>query len=266
MSNELSNAVFRDLCRSQFPWFNCEVAVDDGWLPIVLCWLHEVQRSLDAHPGSTCDVVQVKEKMGELRIYSPSSADIVADVQRATFLAGNRALRTCEVCGKPGRPVSDGGWFAVRCPEHQGKAKVRPFNIDLRPPEAAYRYDCVTDSIIDPPTRTLAEMLEEASPDAIQWATIGPWRGLDLDEYHGWRDPIPQEKRGIALSWSEARPLLDYLVKPTLSNVSQAHPVTAWSETHVLCVRDRWGDLDIVAFPLEATGDGSSRLPLKGFV
>ena len=58
--------------------------------------------------------VQVKEKFGGLRFYYRGGDDFIDGVVR---MAESMSYRTCEVCGKPGKPTS-GGWIRTVCEEH----------------------------------------------------------------------------------------------------------------------------------------------------
>lgn len=58
--------------------------------------------------------VQVKEKFGGLRFYTNGGDDVT---RAYTVFAEHVSERTCEECGKPGKPNA-GGWIKVRCEEH----------------------------------------------------------------------------------------------------------------------------------------------------
>jgi hypothetical protein len=88
-------------------WYD---AVGAGWLPI-LEELHP--KLLAADPGYR--VAQVKEKFGGLRVYLSTAEPAAAHA--AINAAEERALRTCEECGAPGR-LREGGWVKTLCDEH----------------------------------------------------------------------------------------------------------------------------------------------------
>lgn len=59
--------------------------------------------------------VQVKEKFGGLRFYvNGASAEHDAKIE----FAESMSYRTCEVCGRPGKPTRD-GWIRTLCKEHR---------------------------------------------------------------------------------------------------------------------------------------------------
>jgi len=71
-------------------------------------------------------LTQVKEKYGELRIYTNYTTD---ELQAVIGFVEDYSLRVCEVCGDPGQPnyldengeyiPGFAGWIRTRCQEHQ---------------------------------------------------------------------------------------------------------------------------------------------------
>lgn len=59
-------------------------------------------------------IVQVKEKFGGLRFYTEGGS---SDHRLAIGFAEAMSVRTCEVCGSPGKPTNN-GWIKTLCPEH----------------------------------------------------------------------------------------------------------------------------------------------------
>lgn len=90
-------------------------AVGKGW--------HGLLESLYACKPEGVEVVQVKEKFGELRFYchcdefNRDYLDIVDETEQES-----RGI--CEECGQPGETVSVGGWLKTRCAEHCPKNTV----------------------------------------------------------------------------------------------------------------------------------------------
>ena len=58
-----------------------------------------------------CEAVQVKEKWGGLRFYVCGGDEFI---QGAISLAESLSLKTCEICGKPGK-LTNKNWIKVRC-------------------------------------------------------------------------------------------------------------------------------------------------------
>lgn len=66
------------------------------------------------------EIVQIKEKFGDLRFYTYNSTD------RVDILIGfaeSMSRRTCEECGKPGTLDDTGGWIKTHCEDHTRKPK-----------------------------------------------------------------------------------------------------------------------------------------------
>ncbi len=91
--------------------------VGPGWQPI----LDELQAHLDAQsPGY--EVLQVKEKLGRLRVYAapaPGASPAQRDaLDAAVSDAEARSAAVCEQCGQPGvMRRSPSGWIRTLCPE-----------------------------------------------------------------------------------------------------------------------------------------------------
>ncbi len=82
-----------------------------GWMPIV-------EEMLVALKDLPITIVQIKEKFAQLRVY----ADDVTDEQATEIaiiieIATDKARHTCEICGKPGKPVNT-NILGVRCEAH----------------------------------------------------------------------------------------------------------------------------------------------------
>jgi hypothetical protein len=94
----------------------------DGWFDLVyrLCERLEplvLALSATLPPGDRFEVLQAKQKMGELRFYvSHHNAAIDAE----TGAARMDSLRTCEHCGRPGTLRNKDGWLVVLCDECLG--------------------------------------------------------------------------------------------------------------------------------------------------
>ena len=101
----------------------------DGWFSIVdeLCaqimnHVHNVNRNLahrqkkgddlDKRPLPVPEAVQAKEKFGTLRFYVTAFDDYMYG---AIDMAEGLSAKTCEVCGHPGKLMSDKGWMSTLC-------------------------------------------------------------------------------------------------------------------------------------------------------
>lgn len=104
----------------------------DGWFDIVwrLCErLEPLVTQFERETGDKFEVFQVKEKLGGLRFYAHPGNDLIFS---AIADAEKESLRTCDVCGKPGKP-NPSGWIQTRCPEHTSSGSGNAVD---RPPDA----------------------------------------------------------------------------------------------------------------------------------
>ena len=102
--------------------------VGDGWRAVVEKAVERIDAALAGGPGRV-EIVQIKEKLGGLRMYFHSrdlSAGSLAKVREAIDLAEARADCTCETCGAPGRLYDKGGWLSTRCELHAAGKLVLP--------------------------------------------------------------------------------------------------------------------------------------------
>jgi hypothetical protein len=138
--------------------------VGDGWRDLVERAVDRIVDTLAAAPAASVTIVQVKEKMGSLRMYwhgaglNKSTERAIAD---AIALAEGRSACTCETCGAAGVLYQVGGQLLTACVQH-AKGKVVPIepgweNLHLvrgtRNGKAAIlvcrRYDRASDTFID---------------------------------------------------------------------------------------------------------------------
>jgi len=96
------------------------VECGDGWADIVHDFLATAER-VTADGGGTLHLLQIKEKMGGLRIYYRMSDTPQRDwvgIDEAYYLAEARSFHVCETCGRRGRLTYNGMLYATRCAEH----------------------------------------------------------------------------------------------------------------------------------------------------
>jgi hypothetical protein len=79
-------------------------------------WKFLVEACVEACRSEDAQVMQVKEKFGELRFYVGAASD-----QLHAFIDACTALsrHTCEICGQRGTLTNDDGWLATRCHQHR---------------------------------------------------------------------------------------------------------------------------------------------------
>jgi hypothetical protein len=71
---------------------------------------------LEAAERDVPAVLQVKEKLGSLRIYFDGGGE---RARAASEFAEHLSESVCELCGCGGKLSSDGGWMRTRCEEHE---------------------------------------------------------------------------------------------------------------------------------------------------
>lgn len=86
---------------------SAKLSVGPGWSKII-------DEIFDKLP-SDAFITQVKEKFGGLRFYVDG-----VDSDFYDFIQGmeEKSLTICEMCGQPGKPITDRGWIKTRCENH----------------------------------------------------------------------------------------------------------------------------------------------------
>ena len=87
--------------------------VGDGWMDLLEELFDKMQKIIDN--DSQCnaiEVVQVKEKFGELRVYTNYDTDEIFNlIEEYT----RKSKHICEWCGKKGKLRNDNGWYTTLC-------------------------------------------------------------------------------------------------------------------------------------------------------
>lgn len=92
--------------------FECQ----NGWEGLIDGVLRLVGRYA-ADTKLEMQVTTVKEKFGQLRIYH-QGGDVTVD--QAFDITELVSGYVCELCGKPGSLMDEGGWLEARCEDHRG--------------------------------------------------------------------------------------------------------------------------------------------------
>ncbi len=100
----------------------------DGWADIIHAFL-AIAEEVTAAGGGTLHLLQIKEKMGGLRIYyrledTPQREWIRID--EAYYLAEARSFHVCEHCGRLGLLTYNGMLYATLCAEHAAELGSEP--------------------------------------------------------------------------------------------------------------------------------------------
>lgn len=89
-----------------------------GWLAITECVCEAIQRILDRDTklAAKFEWRQWKEKFGGLRLYYSSLRN--AEILKVIEEAERQSVRTCCLCGRPGRIRTDRPWTLTLCDNH----------------------------------------------------------------------------------------------------------------------------------------------------
>lgn len=106
----------------------------DGWYLLIERLLHRVQVHADGE-GLQPVVLQIKEKLGALRVYWRDADEVVRGI---SYFAEDLSEAICECCGLPGALVANRcGARRTRCESHRDitypDEPVRPFHPEQRP-------------------------------------------------------------------------------------------------------------------------------------
>lgn len=83
----------------------------EGWMEILLDFVRDCG-------NEDVQITQIKEKFGRLRIYANTTSPRIRELIKEAEL---KSHTTCEICGQPGKLISDNGWLKTRCEKHEEK-------------------------------------------------------------------------------------------------------------------------------------------------
>jgi len=87
--------------------------IRDGWLSLLEELFDKIQELVDNDPQyNALEVVQVKEKYGELRIYINAYWEVIEDLINEYT---RKSKHICEWCGEKGKLHNDNGWLTTLC-------------------------------------------------------------------------------------------------------------------------------------------------------
>ncbi|WNZ85163.1 MbcA/ParS/Xre antitoxin family protein [Pseudomonas sp. P108] len=102
---------------------------NDGWADLIEASLRLIRQRTERR-ALDVKVTQVKEKLGQLRIYHRGGDESIgAAFDIAELVSGC----VCELCGKPGEVINLEGWLLARCGKHrerQHSHQIEPHNAD----------------------------------------------------------------------------------------------------------------------------------------
>lgn len=86
----------------------------NGWYDILDEMCGEIEEVFKQEPDlrGVLRAVQVKEKFGTLRVYTNYYHEKISDIINK---AEEKSENVCEICGQPGKLLTEGWIFSVRC-------------------------------------------------------------------------------------------------------------------------------------------------------
>lgn len=112
-----------------------------GWSDILLCWAEKVKPIFDSMPKETQDVFyieQLKEKYGDMRLYTPHLKEPFDKINDYTTMAEHLSTFTCLHCGhltksSNGKKLfvwsTRGGWISLYCKKCARKFMFKMSNL-----------------------------------------------------------------------------------------------------------------------------------------
>jgi len=91
---------------------------DSGWNKLIEDCFKDIDQYIKTYRKElydTFEILQVKEKYGELRIYTSDETPTISTIIDY-YMYKSRV--TCEVCGKEGQTCHRGSWYKTLCEEH----------------------------------------------------------------------------------------------------------------------------------------------------
>lgn len=97
--------------------------IGEGWMSLVIELLDKIQHLVDNNPEySELQVIQVKEKYGELCVYLnyyyKEIEDIIDEYEE-------KSCYICEVCGEKGEIRNINNWYTALCDKHYAEYKEK---------------------------------------------------------------------------------------------------------------------------------------------
>jgi len=122
------------------PWELFGIDVGYGWYGLVLPIIKEINRYNEENPDDELIISQVKEKWGQLVIYTAWSSDDTEYIEKMIERAEHESQYICEVCGARGQLREVNGWYMTLCKRHREAAEYKDiiFKLTLMKNENKY--------------------------------------------------------------------------------------------------------------------------------
>lgn len=92
----------------------CPIECNFGWIDIIEQACHHINDYVTRTQFENFKIVQIKEKFGQLRIYTSTTDNYITGIIVMACAISNL---TCEVCGSKGSCRSDKPWIRTLCDE-----------------------------------------------------------------------------------------------------------------------------------------------------
>jgi hypothetical protein len=117
---EAIKSILPEAFGEEFRRFGGWMDIGDGWFGLVKQMVEEIKQALESNPivgEYPFSFQQIKEKFGQLRVYTTANWELRKDIDDIVAKAEEESANICEECGKPGklRPIS---WVRCLCEEH----------------------------------------------------------------------------------------------------------------------------------------------------
>jgi len=90
--------------------------IGEGWMSLVIELLDKIQHLVDNNPEySELQVIQVKEKFAQLRVYLNYYYEEIEDLIKEYT---EKSVHICELCGGTGETRNLHGWYMTLCDKH----------------------------------------------------------------------------------------------------------------------------------------------------
>lgn len=126
MSPEMQNRLFAaypeillERCDERSTLHTYGISCRDGWYALLERLLHELQQLVISEHIAQPVAVDVKEKLGKLKVHWRHPRRLDPRVLALTALAEVCSGCVCDLCGAPGNRLMDCGWWRTRCEVHR---------------------------------------------------------------------------------------------------------------------------------------------------
>jgi hypothetical protein len=101
----------------KYDFIKCPYECGSGWYPMLDELFSQIKNIVDTRGKQEFEfeVTQIKEKFGQLRVYTSFYAEEIEDL---IDKYSEKSAHICEVCGDVGELKIEGGWYKTVCDKH----------------------------------------------------------------------------------------------------------------------------------------------------